>query len=304
MDWHCRQWRRLLIFATTIAVTVMGGVLPANADTLAAPTDVSNQIVQIANQERSSTGLGSLTVDARLAAVAQERAQFLISHGYFSHCADGAQDSSCSQSGMAIVPDLAQAGIAVNDHGTVVAENLAMNNFLAAPGITANAAAMETETAWLDSPDHRANIMDPKASYTGVSVACCWVGTYNGTVLLPSDHASVYVQLFSGGPGAVPATASSAPAGTFTFVLGFATLAGAIPQVVGQPTDDESHNPVNGDALQHTTGGLLVWRKADNWTAFTDGFHTWVNGPSGVRKRLNTQRFSFEANPDGLPLAP
>jgi sortase (surface protein transpeptidase) len=87
------------------------------------------------------------------------------------------------------------------------------------------------------------------------------------------------------------------------FVLGFQALHDLIPAEVGDCTDDESHNPANGDALQHSSGGLLVWRKADNWTAFTDGSHTWVNGPNGIQERLNTQRFSWEANPDGLPQA-
>jgi LysM repeat protein len=99
------------------------------------------------------------------------------------------------------------------------------------------------------------------------------------------------------------AGAQAQSAATCHFVLGFATLAGLIPQQVGRCVEDEGHNPVNGDALQHTTGGLLVWRKADNWTAFTDGYQTWINGPQGLQERLNTQRFSWEANPDGLPLA-
>lgn len=86
------------------------------------------------------------------------------------------------------------------------------------------------------------------------------------------------------------------------FVLGFATLHDLSPSVVGDCVDDEGHNPDIGDALQHTTGGLLVWRKADNFTAFTDGVSSWVNGPDGVQRRTNSQRFSWEANPEGLPL--
>jgi hypothetical protein len=43
--------------------------------------------------------------------------------------------------------------------------------------------------------------------------------------------------------------------------------------------------------------GLLLWRKLDNWTAFTDGVRWWVNGPLGLQQRLNDQRFSWEANP-------
>ena len=35
-------------------------------------------------------------------------------------------------------------------------------------------------------------------------------------------------------------------------------------------------------------------RKADNWTAFTDGYRTWINGPNGLEQRLNTERFEWE----------
>ena len=59
-----------------------------------------------------------------------------------------------------------------------------------------------------------------------------------------------------------------------------------------------------GDALQQTTNGLLVWRKSDNWTAFTDGSQSWVNGPLGLQQRQNDQRFWWEANPDGWQIVP
>ncbi len=88
------------------------------------------------------------------------------------------------------------------------------------------------------------------------------------------------------------------------FVLGFATLHNLIPQIVGQCLENEHHNPINGDGLQMTTNGLLVWRKSDNFTAFTDGFRSWVNGPFGVQTRLNSQRFFWEQNPDKLPIVP
>ncbi|GEM_PF-5578113 len=87
------------------------------------------------------------------------------------------------------------------------------------------------------------------------------------------------------------------------FLLGFQALHNLDPDDAGDCLDNEAHDPVTGDALQHTTNGLMVWRRADNWTAFTDGYWTWINGPDGLAKRLNTQRFSWEANPDGLPLA-
>ena len=80
------------------------------------------------------------------------------------------------------------------------------------------------------------------------------------------------------------------------FVLGFKSLRDLIGHdIVGECLDNEHYNAI-GDSNQHTTGGLLAWRKADNWTAFTDGYRTWVNGPNGLQQRLNTERFEWEAD--------
>ena len=93
------------------------------------------------------------------------------------------------------------------------------------------------------------------------------------------------------------------------FVLGFKTLRDRIPDVVGECRASEHHDPLNGDGLQETSawhgqGGLLVWRKADNWTAFTDGATTWINGPFGLQKRQNDQRFDWESAAQPAPTAP
>jgi hypothetical protein len=79
------------------------------------------------------------------------------------------------------------------------------------------------------------------------------------------------------------------------FVLGFASLRELVgAATVGQCLEDQRFNSANGNAEQRTTGGLLVWRKADNWTAFTDGNATWLNGPQGLQRRLNTETFDWE----------
>lgn len=91
--------------------------------------------------------------------------------------------------------------------------------------------------------------------------------------------------------------------GSCQFILGFADLRDLLgPELVGECLDNQSAAP-NGDALQPTTHGLLVWRKADNWTAFTDGSTTWVNGPEGVQQRLNSERLPWEMAPQPTPFA-
>jgi plastocyanin len=95
------------------------------------------------------------------------------------------------------------------------------------------------------------------------------------------------------GPSAPPALGQPAPC---QFVLGFLALQDLIgPQTVGECLEDQ-HFAANGNAEQRTTGGLLVWRKADNWTAFTDGHQTWLNGPLGLQRRLNATRFAWEGD--------
>ncbi|MAG34648.1 MAG: hypothetical protein CL878_00130 [Dehalococcoidia bacterium] len=89
-------------------------------------------------------------------------------------------------------------------------------------------------------------------------------------------------------------TAQQASAAECRFVLGFQALHDLLPSAVGECLENEHHNPENGDALQRTAGGLLVWRKADNWTAFTDGYRTWINGALGLQQRLNSERFRWE----------
>lgn len=84
------------------------------------------------------------------------------------------------------------------------------------------------------------------------------------------------------------------------FVLGFKALRDLVPEVVGDCRADQHYNPENGDALQESSRGLLVWRKADNFTAFTDGYRSWVNGPYGIQQRLNTERFDWE-RAEGTP---
>ena len=93
--------------------------------------------------------------------------------------------------------------------------------------------------------------------------------------------------------GAWMTAPASSEAANCEFVLGFKALRDMIPDKVGDCLVNEYHNPLNGDGLQDTTswhgkGGLMVWRKADNWTAYTDGSTTWLNGPRGLQSRPNS----------------
>ena len=78
------------------------------------------------------------------------------------------------------------------------------------------------------------------------------------------------------------------------YVLGFEALQGMIPDAVGNCVDNEQHDPSDGITRQTTAGGVLLWDKTTNWTGFTDGYRTWVNGPTGLQERLSIERFDWE----------
>jgi hypothetical protein len=94
--------------------------------------------------------------------------------------------------------------------------------------------------------------------------------------------------------GSQPTVTEAQTTANCQFQLGFRTLHDMAPGIVGDCIENEWHNAENGDGLQRTTRGLMAWRKADNWTAFTDGYMTWINGPFGLQSRLNVERFAWE----------
>ena len=105
---------------------------------------------------------------------------------------------------------------------------------------------------------------------------------------------------------ASPALASQTAPADCTFVLGFKTLEGLIdaaegPTTVGECLENQRFD-AHGNAEQRTTGGLMVWHKADNWTAFSDGYRTWVNrGEDGLHVQINGAT-AMLAGPDGTSL--
>ena len=106
------------------------------------------------------------------------------------------------------------------------------------------------------------------------------------------------VALVAGGLLAAPIGTASSQGESCRFVLGFAALREQVgADKVGRCLEDERFNADNGNAEQRTSGGLLVWRKVDNFTAFTDGATSWIAGPEGLQSRPNGERFAWEKDP-------
>lgn len=106
---------------------------------------IEEQVVNLVNKERAKEGLAPLAIDWELARVAKHKSQDMHDKNYFSHTSP----TYGSPFGM-----MKSFGISYKAAG----ENIAK-------GQTSAAQVME---GWMNSPGHRANIMDAKYTHIGV----------------------------------------------------------------------------------------------------------------------------------------
>jgi hypothetical protein len=110
------------------------------------PNEDSRHIFELTNQERIAHGLQPLAWDLSLASAAQAHAQLMASQEYLSHQYPGE-------------PPLSTRAAQPGTRFQVVAENIA--TAYSDDGV---------EKAWMSSPPHRANILDPRMNSLGVGV--------------------------------------------------------------------------------------------------------------------------------------
>lgn len=130
---------------------------------------VANALVDETNQARVSNGIAPLHESPLLDAAAQEKANDMVANNYFAHT-----------SPTGVTPWFWFENVGYNF--TSAGENLAVNF----------ADSQDVTTAWLNSPEHRANIMN--AGFTDIGMATAQ-GTYDGSP-------AVYVVELFGTPAA------------------------------------------------------------------------------------------------------
>ncbi|MDF2854883.1 MAG: hypothetical protein K0Q87_734 [Neobacillus sp.] len=113
-----------------------------------ATKSIESQVVQLTNQERAKHGLKPLTQDWELSRVARYKSMDMRDKNYFSH------DSPTYGSPFTMMKNF---GISYR----AAAENIAAGQ----------TTAQEVVNAWMNSPGHRANILNGTYTYIGVGYA-------------------------------------------------------------------------------------------------------------------------------------
>jgi hypothetical protein len=143
---------------------LVGFLLPTYARAAMSDSAVFNLV----NAERVNAGLNPLTLNSKLNSSAQAKADDMATRNYFSHD----------------TPEGKTPWTFFDNTGykySKAAENLAVTSDMD------NAA--EIVSRWMNSPGHRANILDPKLVETGIGIA---LGTYQGQqVVYIVQHFSV-----------------------------------------------------------------------------------------------------------------
>jgi uncharacterized protein YkwD len=122
---------------------------PAPSTAVPAPSGgVTTQVVTLTNAERAKAGCGPLSVNATLTAVAQAHSQDMATNDYFDHN---------SQDGRTPFDRMTAAGYRYS----TAAENIAAGQ----------RTPQDVMTAWMNSPGHRANILNCALKEIGVGYA-------------------------------------------------------------------------------------------------------------------------------------
>jgi Cysteine-rich secretory protein family len=110
------------------------------------PNDQQQKLLDLTNKARTDQGLQPLHWDPTLATAAQAHVQKMFDQHSLSHQLPGE-------------PDLQTRAAQAGAHFREIAENVAMGN--GAEGV---------QKEWMNSPPHRANILDPKLTNVGIGV--------------------------------------------------------------------------------------------------------------------------------------
>lgn len=104
------------------------------------------EVFDLINKQRANNGLKAIQIDSEVQRVARIKAQDMVDNGYFAH-------------------ESPTYGTPFN-----MLKNFGVTYKKAGENIAGNSSNSGAVTAWMNSPGHRANILDNNYTYTGIGV--------------------------------------------------------------------------------------------------------------------------------------
>ncbi|MBI5530605.1 MAG: hypothetical protein HY918_03840 [Candidatus Doudnabacteria bacterium] len=229
----------------TLSVLSLGAVMPAFSSAIS-----TENIIVLTNQSRTQYGLNALKENSILDKAAQAKADDMLAKGYFSHT---------TPEGNTPWSFIVSAGYSY----IMAGENLAVN-FTEAENV---------EDAWMNSPGHKANILNKNFEEIGIGIA---QGEYQ-------NHTAIFVvQMFgtpseqqialSETPTKVQVSAVPAPAATKTATpAAIKEVAAAQPQTLGESKANPAAQAPEIVPVAVVSGDVKLSGNTVNITAHTQG---------------------------------
>jgi uncharacterized protein YkwD len=223
--YHKPYWPYLPLVAIVITGFILGNSswLPGRPAVLSYATSMSiQQLLDSTNSQRISNGLGALALNGTLDNAAQAKANDMAARDYWSHNTPDGQTPWTFMD-------------AAGYHYQLAGENLAYGF----------ASAQDTLTGWMNSPGHRANILN--GGYTEVGFGYINIANYQGTgpetlvVAMYATPASPPVQAATPTPAAVNNTVAAAQSAPASSSSGGSAAAPAT--AAAEPSEDAVSTP-------------------------------------------------------------
>ena len=154
--WFCAR-----TIPCVIALAIIGRLAAHSQERERMPQPAkAEQLYAMANETRAQAGLRRLEWDPALAEVAMKHCMRMAAEGPIAHRYGGE-------------PDLAERAGAAGAHFSLIEENIAVGSY---PG--------KIHQGWLDSPGHRANLLNPEIDRIGTAVVAA-----QGVLFAVADYA-------------------------------------------------------------------------------------------------------------------
>jgi len=250
------------------------------------------QMLDLINAERRANGLNELQLEVQLNAAAADHSIWQLEQDVFSHT--GAGGSSAGDR-------IEQAGFDFTGRWSW-AENLAWQSLRGDPGLSDD--VIDLHNALMNSPGHRANILDPNVTYIGIGIE---LGEFNGhdAIIVTQNFArtAAEVMLDTGeGPdtdtAAQPETAPTSPQQTETLAEDTESASADTPpettdrtdqieltaagQVNGRGGNDVLRGSMEDDQLNGGTGADRLFGRGGDDSLAGDAGHDRLFGGGGA----------------------
>ena len=187
-SWLRRQWRRVVLTSAGAALSLLGVIWVLHAPVIArADAGADQTLFSLTNQDRASNGVGALNYNNTLTIIGENagyncggihingRSEDMIQRNYFSHIIAGC--------GTYVWPMMSAYGVNYQSAGENIGWVNNDSNAINAAGIV--------NTAFMNSPDHRANILN--GSYTDEGVGSFYGATWSGDSSCGNPCSSVWM---------------------------------------------------------------------------------------------------------------